>query len=129
MLLALPLMWGGAKPRVWIAMFAGSIAALYAPFVAAYMLIDLACSALVLKRPACQAQKAIGLLFVAMALFDLGYYFSMRADPMGFARFLSALGWIQFAILVCWGTYDRFGYRISRDWVGWFFRPSALGRA
>ena len=53
MVLALPLMWGGAKPRTWLAMFVGAVAAIYAPFASAYVFIDIASGAAVLKRPAC----------------------------------------------------------------------------
>lgn len=127
MVLALPLMWGGAKPRTWLAMFAGSVAAIYVPFASAYVFIDIASGAAVLKRPACMAQKAIGLFFAAMVMFDVGYLFSSRSNPELFAQTMSWLGWVQFAILLAWGGYDAFGNRFRMLWADWFFRPAALG--
>jgi hypothetical protein len=109
MVMVLPMMWGGAKPRAWaVVMLSSVLSALVGvlePRV--FLAIDLVCGALILARPAGCAQRAIGMLFAMMALFDVGYIISPRLD--GGAQYytgLSALGWVQFAILAAWGAHD-----------------------
>lgn len=120
MLCLLPLMleWArmkdGRKLRTWAAMMGASLAAMFAPFVTAFVVIDIIAAAVVLKRPASCAQRMIGLLFVGMVFFELGYLISPR-NQHGLLMFgLQGLGWMQFAILAAWGCHDVLGYYLDR---------------
>lgn len=119
---------GGPKCRVWLAMFGASLAALYVPFAAGFLVIDLLAGALVLKRPAGVAQRCIGLLFAGMAVFDIGYIIGGAQAPGQFVQFMSLIGWLQFSILLAWGLYDRWGFDVRRAWIGRGLRPPPVGR-
>ena len=131
MLAIVPLMRRGPKVRAWVAVFAASVLAYYLPALVAewahksvddvtpatYMVIDLAAGALVLARPAGVAQKAIGLVFANMALIDAGYLLSPQLDHgILYYWIMLVLGWVQFAILAAWGSYDAGAY-LAR-WFG-----------
>lgn len=117
MLCLLPLMFGGAKPRTWLAVMGSSVMAMILPLSPiAYLAIDIACGGLVLARPAGVAQRAIGLLFACMAIIDLGFLLSEQLAPMSYYWTLSVLGWGQFAILACWGTHDTGKAVVRRAW-------------
>lgn len=114
MLVMLPLMFGGAKPRVWAVMISASVMAMLFPYPPAWLTIDLLAGALVLRRPAGQAQRLIGLIFAGMAVFDIGFLIGGARDLAAFTGFLACLGWVQFAILLAWGLHDNFGHRFRR---------------
>jgi len=114
MLLMLPLMIGGAKPRVWFVMFGASALAAIFPHPPAWLMIDLLAGALVLRRPAGQAQRLIGLIFAGMAMFDIGFLIGGSRDTIAFTGFLACLGWVQFVILLAWGLHDHFGHCFRR---------------
>lgn len=117
MLLAIPLMRGLPMWRTWTAMFGAAIAALFMPFAAGYLALDLLAGALVLRRPAGGEQKAIGLLFAGMAIADIGYICAGEGTPHAYAAMLSFFGWGQFSILVAWGLHDRWRHYFRRGGV------------
>jgi hypothetical protein len=110
MLCLLPLMWGQAKLRTWGALFGASLAALFAPFLSAFVVIDLVAAAVILRAPAGFAQRSIGALFVGMILFEIGFLLSEGNQQGLMLSGLQALGWAQWAILATWGAYDAFRY-------------------
>lgn len=123
MLCVLPLMWGGARPRVWGALMAGHLVSWVLPFAPAFILIDLLTAAVVLSRPAGEAQKLIGLLSVGMALTGIGYFIATDimgsvGQPRAYADILRLLGWLQLIILGVWGFDGTIGHRFrARDAV------------
>lgn len=114
MLVMIPLMLGGAKPRVWAVMLGASLAAAIFPHPPAWLMIDLLAGACVLRRPAGQAQRLIGLIFAGMAVFDIGFLIGGGKDIASYTGFLACLGWVQFFILLAWGLHDHFGHRFRR---------------
>lgn len=103
----IPLMSGRQKLRTWAAVLMSSILAMLVSGPEAYIVIDLICGLAVLTKPAGAAQRAIGLLFAGMLIVDVGYAVSPQLDGgMLYYRVLSALGWLQWAILAAWGLYD-----------------------
>jgi hypothetical protein len=115
MLVILPLLTRGPKLRAWLAVFASAVLAWLFPLSpSAYLLIDLACGALVLAKPAGVAQKSIGTVFAIMAIIDAGYLLSPQADHgILYYWIMLTLGWVQFAVLAAWGSYDA-GTYLSR---------------
>lgn len=101
-------------------MFGAALAALFMPFAAGYLALDLLAGALVLRRPAGGEQKATGLLFAGMALADIGYICAGEGTPHAYAAMLSFFGWVQFSILLAWGLHDR--------WRHYFRERGAGGR-
>jgi len=126
MICLLPMMFGGAKLRTWGALFGASLAALFAPFIAAFVAIDIIAAALVLTHPMNIAQRAIGSLFVGMVFFELGFILSEGHQHDILLSSLLWLGWAQWAILAAWGLYDLFGYYSRRFSPN---RRAMLGRA
>lgn len=111
----IPLCLSKARARTFLALAATSgIAALMpAPEPVGYLMLDLIAGWIVLCRPAGTAQKSIGFIFALMAIFDIAYMLTTRADNGElFADMLNAFGWAQFCILAGWGAYD-FGKAVS----------------
>lgn len=126
MLIILPLLARGPKLRAWLAVFAASVLAFVLPLKPeAYLAIDLACGALVLARPAGLPQKTIGLLFAIMAVIDMGYMVSPQLDHgMLYYQIMLILGWVQFAVLAAWGSYDA--GKLVAHWLGFGGRPVSV---
>lgn len=124
MLCLLPLMWeqvrlrDNRKIRTWAAMMGASVAAAFSPSVVFFTVIDILAAAIVLKRPACTAQRMIGLLFVGMIFFELGFLISEGHQQTVLVAALSGLGWMQFAILAAWGSHDAIRYCLCRLGIG-----------
>ena len=117
MLLIAPLMLGsGARLRVWLVMVASSLFASLVPYAPAWMGLDLLAGWLVMRRPAGEAQRFIGLLFAAMAMFDIGFIIGGGSDRASYTGFLACLGWVQFLVLLIWGFHDHFGHRFRLPW-------------
>jgi len=114
MICLLPMMLGGAKLRTWGALFGASLAALFAPFIAAFVAIDIVAAAVILRQPLGIAQRLIGLLFVGMVFFELGFLISEGHQQELMLSGLAGLGWAQWVILAAWGLYDTWGYCSSR---------------
>lgn len=114
MLCLLPLMADPAKMRTWGALMGASLAAMFAPFLAAFVVIDLIAGAIVLRHPRGCAQRMIGLLFAGMVFFELGFLISDGNQRDLLMTSLVALGWAQWAMLATWGAYDAAGYCIRR---------------
>lgn len=106
MLAIAPMMRGNQMLRTWVAMFGASVLAWVVQDVVAYIAIDAVCAAIIMARPSGLPQKAIGALFTLMVMFDLGFFLSPSADWSLFAGALSAVGWVQWAILVGWTGHD-----------------------
>lgn len=120
MVLIAPMMRGHQQLRTWVAMFGASIATFFVHDAVGYIAIDAIAAALVMARPAGLPQKAIGALFVFMVLFDLGFLLS-PLDGWGlFVQASTALGWVQWLILVAWagngiwGRYNRWNNALDR---------------
>lgn len=114
MALVLPLMMDKAKVRTWLALLVACAAAWIARTAEAYLLIDLLGGAIILIRPAGWAQRSIGMLFAAMALFDIGFIAGGSHGVSLYALFLNLLGWIQLGILASWGAHDNFERHLVR---------------
>lgn len=120
MLALLPLMRGGARPRVWLALMAGHVASWIIPFAPAFILLDLLTAAVVLSRPAGEAQKLIGLFSIGMAITGISYFFATDVmgyvgQPRAYADVLRSLGWLQIIILGVWGIDGIIGHRFRDD--------------
>lgn len=107
----------GSRGRTWLILAGAAFAAyVFAPLgIFAFAAIDGLSAALVLKRPRGEAQKAIGLLFVAMLFTHLGFYIAIRLQPgppdySMYTDFNQALGWLQWSCLFSWGI----GYAVER---------------
>lgn len=109
MLLIAPIMRQKPMLRTWAAMFGASIAALYSPSLAGYMVIDGIAAAIIMSRPAGLPQRAIGALFALMMVFDLGFYLSPQQGWDLFVAASTAIGWVQWAILGVWAGHDAWG--------------------
>lgn len=120
--------WQGdaRKAATWSVLLAAALAGKWAAkltmadVLAAFVAIDLVCGILILRviRPLGTAQKVIGALFVLMAVFGLGFYWSPRSNWSQFALALSVFGWIQWAVLGAWTSHDiwrtyRIGHRVA----------------
>jgi len=114
MICLIPLMFGQAKARTWAALMGAALAASVLPFMAAFVVIDLIAAAVVLRRPAGIAQRMIGLLFVGMVFYEIGFLLSDGNQRGLLVASLVALGWLQWAVLAGWGAYDACGYCLRR---------------
>ena len=114
MICLLPLVLSPAKLRTWGALLGASLAAMFVPFLGAFVAIDLIAAALVLKHPTNCAMRAIGALFVGMVFFELGFLFSSGNQNELLMASLQVMGWMQFAILLSWGLYDTIRFVIRR---------------
>lgn len=121
MLAIAPLMRGNQMLRTWVAMFGASVLAWMVQDVVVYIAIDAICAAIIMARPSGLPQKTIGALFTLMVMFDLGFFLSPSADWSLFAGALSAVGWVQWAILVGWTGHDF--WRDYRNWSNALDRP------
>lgn len=108
----------GSRGRTWFILAGAGLAAfILAPFgIFAFAAIDGLSAALVLKRPRGEAQRAIGLLFIAMLFTHLGFYLAIRLQPGPpdytlYTQFNQLLGWLQWACLLSWGI----GYAVERS--------------
>ncbi|MES2904001.1 MAG: hypothetical protein V4696_07435 [Pseudomonadota bacterium] len=122
--------WGRAsepKLRAWAVMLLASAATyVIEPGEAAfkvYAYIDLIGALAVLSRPRNIANWSVGFIFSAMALVDIYYVF---AGGDGVERFVSLqliLGWLQWGLLLLWGTHDA-----GRGVIHYFSSGSARNR-
>lgn len=129
MVCVLPTMMGRHRLRAWLSVMASSLLALLVPHLSpvAYFGIDMLCGAMVLARPAGCAQRAIGMLFACMAVFDIAYWVSPQIDRGELYYWgLMSLGWAQWTILAVWGFYDT-GKVIARR--AGFSGRQVVGRA
>lgn len=104
--LILPLMRPGPKLRVWLVLLLASSVSwwFYGPIP--YLIIDLAAAFWVTNKPRRTPQRAIGGLFVGMALFHIGFLLSSQVDNGLYIGVLQTLSWLQLAILAGWGAHD-----------------------
>lgn len=114
MLVIAPMMRGRPMFRTWIALFGASVATFFVHAPLGYLAIDAIAASIVVARPSGLAQKAIGVLFVCMVLFDLGFYLSPQADSDLFRTILTGIGWLQWLILGAWAGHDLLGR--YRNW-------------
>jgi hypothetical protein len=96
-------------------MFGASMATYVVHDAVGYLAIDAIAAAIVVARPAGLPQKAIGLLFVWMMMFDLGFLLSPHAGWDLFAALSTGIGWLQWCILAGWEGHDAL--RRYRDWA------------
>lgn len=120
MLCVLPLMWGGARPRVWLALMAGHFLSWAFPYASAFILLDLLTAGVVLSRPAGEHQKLIGLLSIGMAMTGIGYFISTEiignaGQPGAYGNVLRTLGWLQIIVLAFWGADGVGKYLVRRS--------------
>lgn len=119
MLALLPVLWAGARARTswaarakvhtWVAlMVAGCIPWLLpAMAVPAYIGVDAVAGAIVLRRPAGCAQRAIGACFALLVMFHVGFLASYApGNEYMYYQANTATGWAQFALLAVWGLAD-----------------------
>lgn len=84
-----------------------------------YAVIDFLSACLVLARPAGAAQKAIGVCFAGMILYHAGialavWLFGTDINYAPYYDFMTRVGWLQFAILAAWGSWDSGGAVYNR---------------
>lgn len=116
MLTLLPFLRGREMLRTWAVMFVASMATFVIHGPVGYMAIDALAAAAVMARPAGLAQRLIGALFVLMLMFDLGFYWSSRADGDLFRSILTGIGWLQWLILGAWTGHDFWRtHRVGAD--------------
>lgn len=110
MLAALPFMFSASKLRTWVAMAAaGAIPWLLPPMeVPAYIVIDALAGAVILRKPAGCAQRAIGACFAMLVMFHVGYLLSRAAQEATdmYYQANAITGWVQFVLLASWGLTD-----------------------
>lgn len=94
--------------RTWSALAISSLFGWLLPplSIAAYIVVDTMAAALVLRRPAGLAQKAVGLGFAGMIMFHCGYLVSAQQNWEGYYAAQSFVGWLQLACLAAWGMVD-----------------------
>lgn len=105
----IPVMARGPKMRTWGSMLGASAAAWLVPYAHApsYLAIDLLAGGIVLVRPAGLPQRMIGALFASMSMFHIGVLLAGGPGDIGLYMGANlAAGWLQWAILLCWGVYD-----------------------
>lgn len=91
-----------------------ALAASMLPYISAFVAIDIIAAAIVLRHPLGIAQRLIGVLFVGMVFFELGFLISEGHQQALMLSGLSGLGWAQWAILAAWGMYDAWRYCVRR---------------
>ena len=106
MLCIVPLMWSADKARTWMVLVAAGLAGQLYWSPGWFLTIDLLAASAVLARPRGLAQRAIGLLFAAMAIFDIGFLLSAQYGDGQYTASLAFLGWMQWGILLLWGFAD-----------------------
>lgn len=115
MLCLVPFMWSSNKARTWMVLIAAGMAGNLFWSPAWFMTVDLVAASVVLAHPRGLAQRVIGLLFAAMAVFDIGFLISPQYGEAQYIAAMGVLGWLQWAVLLIWGASD--GLRIADRWV------------
>lgn len=106
----IPLMFGGAKWRVWLVLLASSLAGNLWWHPGWFTVVALIAAAFTLYPPKVLGQRVIGGIYGAMALFDIGYLLSPQQGSEMYVAALIALGWAQWFTLLCWGLHDAWFY-------------------
>lgn len=108
MLCLLPFMVGDmAKLRTWGALMGASLAALAAPSVVFFVIIDLIAAAIVVfPRPMNDTRAGIATLFVAMVLIEIAYVITLQDYGTLLFNICRGIGWAQLLILLSWGLHD-----------------------
>lgn len=109
MLLLLPLMNSWTKGRTWLALMgAGVVPWLLPPMdIPAYIVIDAVAGAIVLRRPAGFAQRAVGACFALLVMFHVGFLVSHTpGNEHAYYQSNTVTGWGQFTLLTAWGVAD-----------------------
>jgi hypothetical protein len=120
MLAVLPLIHGERMFRTWLAVTGAAVLGWLFPYVAAYVLIDLAAAAVVVRRPRGLPQKGICALFAVMMLIEIGYLFSSQLNGDILANIGVVIGWIMWLLLLSWGLHEydeRNRVDSSRSWT------------
>ncbi|MCR4297254.1 MAG: hypothetical protein NUV75_00665 [Gallionella sp.] len=114
MIVVLPFLSGEGKLRAWAALLGASLAAmvLHEPFE--WFIIDAIAAAIVMRPLAKVPQKAIGICFIGMMFYSLGFIIGGEGDPYLYRMVLTGIGWIQWAILAGWVGHDIFEPFVSR---------------
>ena len=111
--------------RVWL-VFAGATLAAWAyqsiPF---YIAVDLIAAAIVLARPRCVWQKAIGIVILTMATLGLGFmtsevaaawdYVSAKPNRAALWDVYMWLSYFELAVFFLWGGHDAMGRFVSNS--------------
>ena len=128
MLCMFVLMVTGPKMRTWAALMLAGTAPWLLPEMAvpAYIVIDAIAVAIVLRRPAGCAQRAIGACFALLVMFHVGFLASFAGGNTDMYYQANVVtGWVQFALLAAWGLADvgkvvlhRLGHRRGLPTVG-----------
>ena len=133
----------GAKLRAWAALIGAGIAARLigypdgVPVEVVWTMVDLTAAVIVLWPPKSHAyrhesQRAIGLLFAAMALTNIGFFIAGQMQPVsrdytGIVQFEALLGWLQWACLLSWGIGDAVERAFRRAWRDSGRPPRSIG--
>ena len=105
----LPFMRGHQMLRTWVALSGASVATFFVHDPVGFVAIDAIAAAVVVARPSGIAQKAIGVMFALMMVFDLVYALTPQKNYDLFLWSLTVVGWVQWAILAGWTGYDLWG--------------------
>ncbi|MCJ8334951.1 MAG: hypothetical protein MJH10_11970 [Epibacterium sp.] len=111
--------------RVWLVFAASSLAAWTYQSLPFYIAIDLMAATVVLAKPRCAWQKAIGMVMLCMATMTIGFMISEVAHVHGLLsappnqdrlwQVYNALSWAELALFFVWGGNDWF-FRFARDY-------------
>lgn len=90
-----------------------------------FMALDFVSAAIILIKPAGRAQALVGLIYLMQISIHTGYAIALpNADGVVYWWLLTALAFLQLAVIGGWMLYDR-GYRLPRAYAVWsVFSPS-----
>jgi hypothetical protein len=141
MILILPLMWHlkscpqsaklwqWQKARVWAVMMGASLTTFFTSSLAAFIVFDLLAAMLVMMPKRGIPQRAIGGLFVLMAIMTIGFLASPTAGASVLYSHYTMAGWGQWGILFLWGLHDTGRIIYSRLSPARDLHPDKAGRS
>lgn len=121
--------------RVWLVLATASMVTQVYQSIPVYIFIDLIAAAIVLARPRCAWQKAIGLIMLTMATMSIGFMIAELAHLQNFLttdpdelRLWEAYVWLSWAELIVffvWGGHDWLARFADNHSIHWLARLAA----
>ncbi|NRA41707.1 MAG: hypothetical protein HRU21_05280 [Pseudomonadales bacterium] len=117
--ISIPISLGSTRmARVWLVFAAASLAAWSYESFAFYIVIDLVAASIVLAKPRCAWQKAIGMIMLTMATMTIGFllaefaflhnFLSVAPDQNRLWQVYNVLSWAELVLFFVWGGNDWF---------------------
>jgi hypothetical protein len=100
------LAWGSMFFAWLFGMLAITAWGFYPPPVIAFMFIDGLAARIVLSRPRSLGQQLVGLGFIMMLAWHIGFYFTDMSGVKLYLEVQLYIGWIQWGVLMAWGGID-----------------------